>query len=546
MNPGGEFVADCDLCRCVEVYSEVVSPGSSSSSSSSSSVVSGVVSSSSSSSSGVGSVGGSSVSSGDGGSVGGGGSFVATHLCVKDRPGAVGVLTGTVELKDLVPVYSQSNVYFVSNAAESGEMTNGASYDSSYPIYQTMAYADQDGLVWVMADYGEVGYFRTVRVGPPPCYVREGGLSTAGAVNGELLESGDGCDGSYYYSASVEYSVDGENWLVLGPTTYAPFFNDEKTSVGTELVGDATLKEARYIRVVGNAQYLGLSELHAADDTVSNSYCVGIDEYDQSSQEIVAGPYGSLVSCSANCPPPPLSFVCVGMKSLGALESPELGNIVPQYGQSNLLIGFEPAGPGEMMNGSVYDSSYPIYQTVVPKVSSTGIAWIIADYGQVGRFRKVRVGPPPCYVYQEGGRNTIGAANGILDDEGVCSGEYYLGATVQYSLDAVQWFNLGSTTEAPFLNSSRTLVGTELVGDDTIKEARYIRLYAGSSLFLTASELCAVGLDVDGVDSALSPSPYSGQNVCIALQEYDPSIHELFSGPHSAYDICVAECNPND
>lgn len=544
--PGGNYVVDCDLCECVQAavssssVSSVFASSSSSYEFSSSSSVSGVEQVSSSASSGGG-------GSGGGGSSGSSGGGVATHVCVRNRSAGLVRLDGVVELKDLVPTYTQSsvrNIGYNAQAAASGEMTNGATYDSSYPIYQTMTKEVAGGpqtFNFVQADYGQVGYFKKVRVGPPPCYkLTENSQTTEGAANGAVTEDG-GCDGSYYYSASVEYSVDGDNWLTVGSTTYAPFFNDAKTLVGTELVGDETVKEARYLRVVGNGVYLGLSELHAADDTLSDSYCLAIAEYNDLTHELVSGPYGSLVSCTSNCPPPPLSFVCVREKAsplIGRLDLPELGDLVATYTQSNVIDGMNPATSGEMTNGTVYDSSYPIYQTMVSSVQ--GVAWIRLDYGQVGRFRKVRVGPPPCYNRQG---LLIGAKHGeLVGFSGGCSGEYYIGATVQYSVDGVQWFDLGQTTAAAFLNESKTLVGTELVGDETVKEARFIRLYGGGSNFLAASELTAVRLDVDFVESSSVSSPYLGDTICVTLQEYDSAVYDLVSGPHSDYDICVVGC----
>jgi hypothetical protein len=224
------------------------------------------------------------------------------------------------------------------------------------------------------------------------------------------------------------------------------------------------------------------------------------------------------------------SFVCARRRAAGLLSGlsvPELGTIVPTYTQSSVFTGCTPARSGEMMNNTVYDSSYPIYQTMMLVQSSGG--WVLADYGVVGRFKKVRVGPPPCALM--GAKNGAGSIN-----SGGCDGSYYLGATVQYSVDGRTWFFVGQTTSAPFLNAERTLVGTELVGDDELKEARYIRIFSGSAFMLGVSELHAARLDED------SSSVFSGDSFCLTLSEFDSEEFEVVSGPYpnswSCEDVC--------
>ena len=248
------------------------------------------------------SVVGSSVSSGDGGTgdggSGDGGGGGSTYVCVRSRSAGIGL----PELTDIVPAYHQSSVNGSAIAATSGEMLNNTSYDSSYPVYQTMT--DSGSQNWVMADYGVVGAFRKVRVGPPPCRI-QGGFRV-GAANGNLLPGNAGCDGSYYLGSTVQYSVDGSSWLLVGNTTSAPFLNSNATSVGTELVGDGSLKEARYIRVVGGGLHLGLSELHAVSVSSSGGLdpeylCVTTSSFNPAVYDFVSGPYSGSALCESSC-----------------------------------------------------------------------------------------------------------------------------------------------------------------------------------------------------------------------------------------------------
>ena len=239
-----------------------------------------------------------------------GGGVIFPYLCVRSRSLEFGSLD-LPELSGLVPVYTQSSVQSGVQLANSGEMMNGLGYDSSYPVYQTMT--GVGSFNWVMADYGQVGVFRGVRVGPPPCHKLSPLDGWAiGAMNGATSSGDVGCDGSYYLGSVVESSVDAISWEVVGVTTSVPFFNSDRTLVGVEFVGDDRLKQARYIRVVGNGVRLGLSELHAvgsgssssssgSEGVVSGVFCLPLGEYDSSVYESVSGPYFDLGSCELNC-----------------------------------------------------------------------------------------------------------------------------------------------------------------------------------------------------------------------------------------------------
>lgn len=248
--PGYEYVVDCNTCKCVK-YGTGGNEGGGTGASSTSSGGTGTSSTS----------GG--INNGDGG--------------VNNASSSSSLYLGLVEP---LPYYSQVNTFngtmpdgtkITADSADSGEMTNGNSYDSSTRILQTFVwnptYDTNPASLWVMAHFNEPVEFTHVRVGPPPCFVDDNlnlSLRNAGAINGNYVDGGLSCDGSFYLGATVEYSQDQNTWTSIGPVTSSVFLDANKKNVTNELVGNLTVKTARYFRVVSNGAALAISEFAIA------------------------------------------------------------------------------------------------------------------------------------------------------------------------------------------------------------------------------------------------------------------------------------------
>lgn len=236
--PGYKYVVDCDNCRCAKQ-----------------------------------------ATGGDGGDGGGG-----TSSSTSGGDGGT-VFTSSSSSFGLVtplPVYTQANIFYGTlpdgtqantDAADSAEMTNGNSYDSSTRVLQTLIWnmdADSNpSSVWLKATFAERIEFTHVRIGPPPCYADptlDPKLANSGAINGNYTDSvlKEACDGTFYLGAVVEYSEDQFTWTSLGAVSSNVFLNSNKTSVTNEIIGSPTIKTAQYFRVLSNGGPLAISEFAVA------------------------------------------------------------------------------------------------------------------------------------------------------------------------------------------------------------------------------------------------------------------------------------------